>query len=53
LAILNHTVQYTRMGDGMQWEAERPPRCPAIQLTSRSNRVGATRRLAVPETADR
>jgi hypothetical protein len=24
------------MGDGMQWEAERPLRCPAIHLNSRS-----------------
>ena len=21
------------MGDGMQWDSERPPRCPAIHLT--------------------
>src|SRR5262245_51434525 len=27
LAILNHTVQCTTWGDGMQWEAERPLRC--------------------------
>jgi hypothetical protein len=27
LAILNHTVQYNNMGDGMQREAERPLRC--------------------------
>jgi len=26
------------MGDGMQWEAERPLRCPAIHLNSRSTR---------------
>ena len=25
--ILNHTVQYNSMGDGTQWEAERPLRC--------------------------
>ena len=30
--ILNHTVQYTNMDDGVQLEAERPLRCPAIHL---------------------
>ena len=26
LVILSHMVQYSNMGDGMQWEAERPLR---------------------------
>ena len=32
LARLNHTVQYNNMGDGMQWEAERPLRCRLATL---------------------
>jgi integrase len=32
------------MGDGMQWEAERPLRCPAIHLNSRSTAQGRVSR---------
>jgi hypothetical protein len=34
LAILNHTVQYSSMGDGMQREAERPLLDCSLAFTS-------------------
>src|SRR5437588_489472 len=48
LAILNHRVQYTNMGDSMQWEAERPLRCPAIHLNSRSTAKWRSERIGRP-----
>ena len=34
LAILYHTVQYTTWVTALQWEAERPLRCPRTRRTS-------------------
>ena len=49
LAILNHTVQYNSIGDGMQWEAGRPPGPnPGLKLSKPPTTLelsGATWRL--------